>query len=375
MRYYIVAGEASGDLHASNLMKGIYAQDPDANIRFWGGEMMRKVYEAHPTPDGGLVHDYKAGAVMGIFELVGKLGKLISNIRSCEKDIAAFSPDALILVDYPGFNLRIAKWAHRHGFKVFYFIVPKVWASREGRIRALKRYVDHLLIVFPFEKSYFDSKNVPYIYCGNPLVDEITPTPYGERSTRTIALLAGSRLHEVRSMMPLYNEVVRILTSKPQFADYKFIVAGAPGRKEADYGDYDCDRISIEFGRTHEILRSADAAVINSGTASLEAVLIGTPQVVAFIVPSKITYYLAKYFLLKCKFISLGNLCLDRLAFKELYTYEDCTAENIATEVERLLTDKPYRDRMLDDYELIRKELGESGACERAARAIIENSL
>jgi len=389
MRYYIIAGEASGDLHGSNLIKGLFSSDKDAVIRFWGGDFMLAAYNEgvarrdKPGSDGGLVRDYKATAIMGFFEILTKAGSILNNLADCKKDIADFKPDAVILIDYPGFNLKIAQWAHNNDFKVFYYIAPKVWASREGRIEKIKKYVDTLFIVFPFEKEYFASKGVPYIYCGNPLVeeinscgamtsgkDEIKAQLELEPNERCIALLAGSRHNEVKTMMPLYKEVVELLS--PKFPNYKFIIAGAPGRKEEDYGEFDSDRMRLVFGKTREIVRISDVAVINSGTASLEAVLLGTPQVVAYKVASTLTYYLAKWFLLKCKYISLGNLCLNKLAFKELYSKEDCTAENVANEVTKLITDLTYRDHMLEDYKEIAASLEGDGASLKVAGKITE---
>lgn len=385
MRYYIIAGEASGDLHGSNLMKGLYAEDPQAVIRFRGGAMMDEVYRSHPAEDGGMAFDYRDGAVMGLMEVVAKAGSLLRGMSECKKDVLAFSPDVLILIDYPGFNLKMASWAHRKGIKVFYYIAPKVWASREGRIRKMKRDVDHCFIVFPFEKEYFAAKGLPCTYCGNPLVDAVDGSAAMsqthddfcranalEPGTRYFAMLAGSRLNEVSTMMPLLKETAAILHSKPEFSEYKFIIAGAPGRCEADYGEYDRSYFKVIFGQTQSIVHSAEAAAINSGTASLEAVLLGTPQVVAYRIKSRITYYIAKYFLLKSKYISLGNLCLNRLAFKEFYRIEDCTAQNVAAELERLVRDKKYRAAMLDDYAAIRSSLGGSGASRAVARAMID---
>ncbi|MCI7515398.1 MAG: lipid-A-disaccharide synthase, partial [Bacteroidales bacterium] len=212
MRYYIIAGEASGDLHGSNLMKGLYSQDAKADIRFWGGDLMNQVYETSQNPsltDGGLVVHYKEGAIMGFVEVLRKAGKLLGNVRRCKKDILAWKPDVVILIDYPGFNFKIAEFAHKAGFKVFYYIAPKVWASREGRIEKLKKYVDKLYIVFPFEIPYFQSKGVPFIYKGNPLVDAVdsseamleTREAFLQRNNLPdkpiIALLAGSRKGEI----------------------------------------------------------------------------------------------------------------------------------------------------------------------------------
>lgn len=390
MRYYIIAGEASGDLHGSNLMKGLYAEDSAAVIRFRGGEMMEAAYRGHEVDGAGMAADYRDGAIMGFLKVVMKAGTVLRNLKECKEDIMSFRPDVVILIDYPGFNMRIAKWAHGKSLKVFYYIAPKVWASREWRVKSLKKYVDRLFIVFPFEKKYFDSKGVSYIYCGNPLVDAVESSPAFsqtkdefcaqnglEPGTEVIAMLAGSRLGEVRSMMPLLKGAAAILHSKQEFSAYKFIVAGAPGRNEEDYGDYDHSYIRVIFGQTQQIVHAARAAAINSGTASLEAALLGTPQVVAYKV-SRIFYLIGRYLLIRCDYLSLGNLCLDKLAFRELYnpkkgTREECTPESLAAELERLVTDKEYRAAMLDDYAAIRESLGGSGASSKVARAMIES--
>lgn len=378
MRYYIIAGEASGDLHGSNLMKGLYAEDENAIIRFWGGELMNNVYSSCSamTDGGGLVKDYREGAVMGAVEVLKKARTLTANMDNCKKDILAFNPDVIILIDYPGFNLRIASWAHKHGMKVFYYIAPKVWASREGRCRQLKKYIDKLFIVFPFEQKYFTSKGIDYIYRGNPLVDAVKDSPamkepQGENS-RTIALLAGSRIGEVRTMMPEYVAFARKMHALPQYADYKFIVAGAPGRTPDDYdipADV-ADYMQLVFWNTQEVVRKAEAAVINSGTASLEAVLLDTPQVVGYKFASKLTYLIANN-IIKVPYISLGNLCIDKFAFQEL-RQDNCNADNLVAEIRHILEDEQYRAQMKRDYAQIRESLGDAGASRAVAKAMVE---
>lgn len=387
MRYYIIAGEASGDLHGSNLMKGLYAADPSATIRFRGGEMMEKVYRQHSPSDnrgGGLAYDYREGAVMGFFEVLFKARMLMNQMEDCKEDVFEFMPDVLILIDYPGFNLKMARWAHKLGFKVFYYIAPKVWATREYRVKQLKKYVDHLFIVFPFEVPFFEKRGLEYTYCGNPLVDAVDGSPAATQSreeflqeigihpsTPVVAMLAGSRMGEIRQMLPLFVECARIMHEKPRFRNHVFVIAGAPGRSMEDYGSISEDYIRIVFGRTQQIVRAAEAAAINSGTASLEAALLGTPQVVVYKVPSRLTYFLVRL-IIKVKYISLGNLCLDKLAFRELYSYADCTPQNLAQELERLIVDEKYRRAMLEDYNAIRKSLGGRGASFAVARAMID---
>ena len=416
MKYYIIAGEASGDLHGSNLMKGLYTEDPNADIRFWGGDLMASVWDLHQSGGGsvtqnratplaagggardevvggvvlgdtaatGLVRHYKEGAVMGFVEVVAKAGRLLKNVDFCKKDILAWSPDVVILIDYPGFNFKIAEFAHKAGFKVFYYIAPKVWASREGRIRKLKAYVDKLFIVFPFEKPYFDAKGIEYIYEGNPLVDAVDGSKamkeerkeFMERNSMSegpfIAMLAGSRKGEISTMMPVLTEFASRMHNLPQYTGYQFIIAGAPARSPKDYepwlNEENRKYIKVLFGETQSIIRHAEAAVVNSGTASLETVLFNTPQVVGYIT-NPITYWIAKK-IVKIRYISLGNLIVDRLAFKE-FIQDDCNAEKLIVEIRSLIEDKYYRERMLSEYSDIRNALGGSGASAAVARSMI----
>lgn len=388
MKYYIIAGEASGDLHGSNLMKGIYAEDPDADIRFWGGDLMHTVWKdftdrAHSS--SGLVRHYKEGAVMGFVEVLAKARKLLGNVNFCKQDILDWNPDVVILIDYPGFNFKIAEFAHKAGFKVFYYIAPKVWASREGRIKKLKAYVDKLFIVFPFEKPYFDAKGIDYIYKGNPLVDAVDGSKAMSESREdflirnnlkdkpVIAMLAGSRKGEISTMMPVLTEFAAKMRNIPQYSEYQFIIAGAPSRAMKDYEPWLTDEnrayIKVLFGETQSILKQAEAAVVNSGTASLETVLFNTPQIVGYIT-NPVTYWIAKK-IVKIKYISLGNLIVDRLAFKE-YIQDDCNADALVEEVRRLIENKEYRQTMLDNYTDIRNLLGGSGASADVAEAMIQ---
>lgn len=389
MRYYIIAGEASGDLHGSNLMKGLYSEDPQAEIRFWGGDLMESVWSAFrndlTATDSGLVRHYKEGAVMGFVEVIAKARKLLGNVSFCKKDILAWNPDVVILIDYPGFNFKIAEFAHKSGFKVFYYIAPKVWASREGRIRKLRKYVDKLFIVFPFEKPYFDSKGIEYIYKGNPLVDAVDGSRAMLESredfiNRTkledkphIAMLAGSRKGEISTMMPVLTEFASKMHALPQYTDYQFIIAGAPARNIDDYSKWldekNSSYVKIIFGETQSIIRHAEAGVINSGTASLETALFNTPQVVGYIT-NPITYWLAKR-IVKIKFISLGNLIVNRLAFKE-FIQDDCNADALVKEIRDLIENPDRRDLMLKEYDEIRNLLGGSGASSAVAKSMIQ---
>ena len=416
MRYYIIAGEASGDLHGSNLMKGIYAEDPSAEIRFWGGDLMDEVHQtlgggmecrnratplaagggAHevggvvstphaPAEGSGLVRHYKDGAVMGFVEVLAKARRLLGNVSFCKKDIIEWKPDVVILIDYPGFNFKIAEFAHKAGFKVFYYIAPKVWASREGRIKKLKAFVDKLFIVFPFEKPYFDAKGVDYIYKGNPLVDAVDGSKAMNESKEDflsrnslenkpmIAMLAGSRKGEISTMMPVLTEFASKMTSTGRYADYQFIIAGAPARSMKDYEEWLTDEnrkyIKILFGETQSIIRHAEAAVVNSGTASLETVLFNTPQVVGYIT-NPITYWIARK-IVRIKYISLGNLIVNRLAFKE-FIQQDCNADALVDEIRDLIENNDRREQMFSEYAEIRNALGGSGASSSVAKAMIE---
>lgn len=433
MKYYIIAGEASGDLHGSNLMKGIYAEDPQADIRFWGGDLMESVWKFHTsdtaggdcgftdratplaagvasdnarvqrtlaasshdegvggvvcetTVPSGLARHYKDGAIIGFVEVFVKARMLLGNVSFCKKDILKWKPDVVILIDYPGFNFKIAEFAHKAGFKVFYYIAPKVWASREGRIKKLKAYVDKLFIVFPFEIPYFTKKGIPFIYKGNPLIDAVdgsramneTKQDFLERNSLedkpVIAMLAGSRKGEISTMMPVLTEFASRMRTIPKYADYQFVIGGAPARSMSDYEPWLTEEnrkyIHVLFGETQSIIRHAEAAVVNSGTASLETVLFNTPQVVGYI-GNPLTYQIAKR-IVKLKYISLGNLIIDRGAFRE-FIQDDCNPDKILAEVRSLLEDKDYRERMLSDYAEIRNALGGSGASGAVAKAMIE---
>lgn len=353
MKYYIIAGEASGDLHGSNLIKGLTACDPEAAFRFWGGDLMGAACGERP------VRHYADTAVMGLTDVLGKAGKLLGNLGFCKRDILAWKPDVVILIDYPGFNFKIAEFAHRKGLKVYYYIAPKTWASREGRNRKLRKYVDKLYIVFPFEIPYFQKAGVDFIYKGNPLLDAVDSHRYSPAShTPYVALLPGSRKGEIKRMMPVCMEVADKLGCK-------IVVAGAPSRSADDYAPYIGGRSNVEliFGRTYDILKYAQAAIINSGTASLEAALIGTPQVVCWST-SALTAFAARHILKvmdHISYISLGNLILDKEAFKELIQ-EDFTADNISAEIRAISVPGERHSQMLADYAAIRSALGGSGA-------------
>ncbi len=399
MRYYLVAGEASGDLHGSNLIKGLKSQDPEAEFRCWGGDLM-EAEGAH------LVKHYKECAIIGFVEVLMSMKKLLGNLAACKKDILEYNPDVLILIDYPGFNFRIAEFAKKKGIKVYYYIAPKVWAWKEKRVHRLRKFVDKLFIIFPFEIEYFKKWGIDAIYRGNPLLDSVDNFKYANEShsefcTRCkidpnkpiIALLAGSRRGEIGYLLPRMAKIVS------HYPGYQFVLAGAPATETSIYKSV-LDRYGIKLllendlsgqnngygnasekrseaqpevkllkGETYSILKHAKAAIISSGTASLEAALIGTPQVVCY-GGNEISYQIAKRFV-KLKYISLANLIMDAGLFKELIQH-DCTPELIMKELDKLLDDVQYRQKMMSDYADVRNILGGKGASAKVAQAMIE---
>ncbi len=389
MKYFIIAGEASGDLHGSNLIKGLKQTDPQCQIRCWGGDLMKEA-------GGELVSHYKDTAVMGFFEVLMKIGKIFRNFRKCHKDILDFNPDVVVLIDYPGFNFRIAKFAKKRGFKVFYYIAPKIWAWKESRGKRLKKYVDRLFIIFPFEIEYFKNRwQIDAIYRGNPLLDSIESNKYMKEDRQTfvgrlseitgndystndkfIALLAGSRRTEISYQLPVMLDTVRA------FPSYKFILAAAPSIPEEFYSKLikkycakngiDPSEISLPavYGQTYPIMKNSQAAIVNSGTASLEAALIGVPQMVSYL-GSEISYIIAKQLIKGIKYISLANLILDKLIFKEFIQHE-ANLENISAELRKLLEDTQYIQAMKADYAEVHKLLGGGGASRAVAEAMVE---
>lgn len=372
MRYYIIAGEASGDLHGSNLIKGIRKIDSSAQIRCWGGDLMKEA-------GAELVKHYKEGAIMGFVEVVANLGKLAKNLNDCKNDIINYNPDVVVLIDYPGFNFRIAQFAKERGMRVFYYISPKVWAWKEKRVHKLKKYVDRLFIIFPFEIEYFKKWGIDAIYRGNPLLDSVdnhrsadeTKEAFQKRTgigsaETTVALLAGSRRGEIKYLLP------RMMQVAEKYPHYRFLLACAPSMEREFYESIigkKCSNIKLLFGETYSILRHSDAAIINSGTASLEAALIGVPQVVCY-GGNEISYQIAKR-VVKLKYISLANLIMDKGLFKELIQH-DCTPQKISQELDNLLDNCVYREKMMADYRNVRDVLGGKGASEKVAGAMIE---
>ena len=366
LKLYIIAGEASGDLHGSNLIKALKAQHDSLSIRAWGGDLMEK-QGAH------VVKHYRELAFMGFYEVLLNLRTILRNIRFCKQDIEAFQPDALILIDYPGFNLRIAKWAHEKGIPVLYYIAPQVWAWKENRIHAMRSHIQHLFVVLPFEKEYFEKRDMPVTFVGHPLLDQLSnsketkeqfQTRHGLPSKPIIALLPGSRKQEIKTMLPIMLEMTH------HFPAYQFIVAGAPSQTEAFYTGIALDKkLTILFGQTSEILRHADAGLITSGTATLEAGIYKVPQVVCY-KGSPISYAIAKR-LVKIKYISLVNLILDRAAVTELIQH-DLNVQKLQVELQDLLNNPERRNAIQCNYDELHQSLGGPGASERTANAMLK---
>ena len=363
MRYFLIAGEASGDLHGSKLIESLRAEDPDAEFCFRGGDFMASAAGVAP------VAHYRDGAVMGPEDVLAKSGSLLSSLKKCKREISAWRPDAVILIDYPGFNLKIASYCHRKHIRTIYYIAPKTWASRSWRNKRIRKVVDKLYIIFPFEVPYFEKAGVPFVYKGNPLVDIIESHDFKRPAEgRYLAVLPGSRKSEISRTLPVCMDVVDSL-------GINCLVAGAPSRSEEDYAPYIGSRKNVRliFGRTYDILKYADAAIVNSGTASLEAALIGTPQLVCWST-GRMSWFYAEHLLHIRKhinYISLGNLILDKQVFRE-FIQNDFTSSAVLAEAKRLLEDTHYRASMSEDYARIREALGGREAAGEIARSMIE---
>ncbi len=362
MKYYLIAGEASGDLHASRLMKALRTEDPDAEFRCIGGDLMQ-------TEGGSLVRHYRELAYMGFVPVLLHLPTIMSNMSRCKQDVEAWRPDVVILVDYPGFNLSIAKHVHRHNIcPVYYYISPKIWAWKEYRIKSIKRDVDELFSIFPFEVNFFEGKHhYPIHYVGNPTADEVaeykvTNTETAHSSRPVIALLAGSRRQEIKDNLPAMIEATKHLA-----ADYDLILAGAPSIDDEYYNKF-IEKTDVQLikNRTYDLLSKAHAALVTSGTATLETALFGVPQVVCYETPlPRLIGYLRKK-ILKVKYISLVNLIADREVVRELVA-DTFTIANIRSELEKILSGTA-RDQMLEGYEEVKHQLGDEKAPQNAAR-------
>lgn len=371
MKYYLIAGEPSGDLHGANLIRGLRKADPDAQFRFWGGDLM-----ADAGGKTNLRKHYRETSFFGVVQVLRNLGTIRRQMRECQDDIAAFAPDVVILVDYPGFNMKIARWAHEHGLRTFYYIAPKVWASREGRVKGIQRYVDRLFVIFPFECDYFPKHGIEPVFEGNPLVDALEarrgtlPTPEefrrrnGLDSRPIIALLAGSRRSEIRKNMPLMARLAE------RFPGHQFVVAGVPWLDPALYEEHIAGSpIRYVCDQTYETLAAAEAAVVASGTATLETALLGIPEVVVYRL-APLEYY-GMPLVVRCPWVSLVNLNLRREAVAEvLQSNLDITRAE--RELRAILPGGEKRQRMLADFEELRTVIGGPGASDRFARRMVE---
>ncbi|SEW48974.1 lipid-A-disaccharide synthase [Chryseobacterium wanjuense] len=366
MKYYIIAGEASGDLHGSNLMKALKKKDPAAEFRFWGGDLMA-------AQGGTLVKHYKDLAFMGFLEVAKNLRTILNNIKYCKQDIKNHQPDILILVDYPGFNLRIAKFAKELGIKVVYYISPQLWAWKEGRVEIIKKYVDEMMVILPFEEDFYKKHGVHSHFVGHPLLDAISDlqeintenfkAENGLNEKEIIALLPGSRKQEVEKMLEM------MLSVRPYFKEYQFVIAGAPSLPKDFYQTYVDDNVHFVSNKTYDLLRCSKAALVTSGTATLETALLNVPEVVCYR-GSKISYAIAKRLVKNINYISLVNLIMDREVVKELIQ-NDLNTKNLVEELKKII-DGDKRAQVLNDYELLRKKLGGSGASDHAAEVILK---
>ena len=366
MKYYIIAGEASGDLHGSNLMKALYEEDTNAEIRFWGGDLMQNV-------GGTLVKHYKERSFMGFLEVLQNISKIFKDITLCKSDIASFKPDALIFIDNSGFNLRIAKWAKEQKFQTSYYISPQVWASRANRVHAIKRDVNHMYVILPFVEDFYKKYDYKVDFVGHPLIDAIeNRTNVDEVAFRKehnlsnnpiIALLPGSRKQEITKMLSIMLSVTN------EFKEYEFVIAGAPSQDFEFYQPFLKDK-NIKFiaNRTYDLLNVSHAALVTSGTATLETALFKVPQVVCY-KANAISYQIAKR-IITLKFISLVNLIMDKEVVKELIQ-GDLNSKQLKKELNNILS-SPKREEMLTNYEILQEKLGGKGASKKTAHLIFE---
>lgn len=364
MKYYLIAGEASGDLHGANLMAALKVRDPEAEFRYFGGDLMK-------AEGGTLVKHYAEMAYMGFVEVALNLRKILKNMKSCKEDISSWKPDVVIPIDFPGFNLKIAAYCKEKGFPVFYYISPKVWAWNQKRVLKIKKVVDKMFCILPFEVDFYQSWDMKVDYIGNPLLDAVfihqknenflTQNNLGQKPT--VALLPGSRKQELKGILP------QMLQITDQFPDYQFVIAGAPSFSAEHYAAFIGKKnVPVIFNQTYDLLQHATAALVASGTATLETALFHVPQVVLY-KGNSVTIAIAKL-LIKIRFISLVNLIMDREIVKELIQ-ENCTPDKISEELNRLLHDQTYRKNMLGNYDLLDEKMGEAGASAKTADLMI----
>ena len=368
MKYYLIAGEASGDLHGANLMRALAEIDPQAQFRFWGGDRMEAV-------GGKLIKHYRDLAFMGFWEVVTNLRTILRNIDLCKGDITAYQPDALIFIDYPGFNMRIAKWAKQQGIPTHYYISPQIWAWKENRIKTIRRDVDAMYVILPFEKDFYEGKHqYPVHFVGHPLLDaiaarrevsmEVFKRENGLDERPIIALLPGSRKQEIAKMLSVMLSVVG------SYHPYQFVIAGAPSLGYDFYRQFIREEnVHFVSGKTYDLLSHAYAALVTSGTATLETALFRVPEVVCYR-GNWISYQIAKR-VISLKYISLVNLIMDAPVVTELIQ-EDLNTRNLKVELDKLL-DPAYRDKLQRDYQALRERLGNEGASRRTAQAIYDS--
>lgn len=366
MKYYIIAGEASGDLHGANLMKALYEEDPQATIRFWGGDLMEKT-------GGTLVKHYRDLAFMGFVEVIFNLKTIFDNIKICKKDIAKFKPDVIIFIDYPGFNMRIAKWAKALGYKTHYYISPQIWAWKENRIKSIKRDIDKMFVILPFEKNFYEDKHQFSVeFVGHPLIDAIQNQAKSDEDffrkenqlseKPIIAVLPGSRKQEITKMLSIMLSVV------DDFTNFQFVIAGAPSQDFEFYQQFITNKnIKFVSNKTYDLLQFSTAALVTSGTATLETALFKVPEVVCY-KGSWASYQIAKR-IITLKYISLVNLIMDQEVVTELIQNE-CNSKRITEELKKLL-DPNYRENVLKKYAVLEEKLGGKGASKKTAKLIV----
>lgn len=369
MRYFIIAGEQSGDLHGSNLVRGLLYADNNAEIFCWGGDLME-------SAGATLLVHYRNLAFMGFVAVIKNIATIYKNLLLCKKQVSEYKPDVVILIDYPGFNLRIAEFAYHSGFRTFYYISPKLWAWNESRIKKIKKYVDKMFIIFPFEIEFYKKHNINVEYYGNPLVDETEKRicsfpPKGEINRflgidekPLIAFLAGSRKHEIELILPEMIKVIR------HFPEYQFVLAGVKNIHDDLYHKIiGNEPVKLIKGRTYEILYASQAALVTSGTATLEAALMGTPQIVCY--KGDFFSMLIAWMVVKVKYISLVNLIMNSEVIRELVQY-DLKKSNILKELKAILPGGAKREKILKEYDLLKTKLGSQGASQRIAAKMVD---
>ncbi|MCH1484879.1 MAG: lipid-A-disaccharide synthase [Flavobacteriaceae bacterium] len=361
MKYYIIAGEASGDLHGSNLIKELKKLDKSSEFRFWGGDLMSK-------ESNGLVKHYKEYSHMGFFEVFINIKKILNNLSFCKKDIKKYNPDVIIYVDFPGFNLRIAKWAKKNKFKNHFYISPQIWAWKQNRIKTIRKVIDRMYVILPFEKKFYSSINFNVHYVGHPLLDVIKTNKneaLDRGQEKIIALLPGSRDQEIKKILP---EMINIIKN---FKNYSFYICAAPSQKRSTYLKYikdkNIEKVKIVENQTYEILSKSSAALVTSGTATLETALFKVPQVVCY-KSSWISIMIGRFLLRNLKYISLVNLILDKEVVKELIQ-ENLNEKNLTSELNKIL-EGDHRINMLKSYNKLTDKLGNKGASEKTALKI-----